>query len=114
MSRSKPTEAEIIDRDEARNYLRSILPPGSTVLVNQRHVSRSGMMRHLSLGAIIDGEYRGITWTVYRAMIGADSGITDRGELKVGGCGMDMHFHTVYSLSKTIHNDGYALKHRTI
>jgi hypothetical protein len=30
----------------------------------------------------------------------------------VQGCGMDMGFHVVYSLSQTLFNDGYALKQR--
>jgi hypothetical protein len=32
--------------------------------------------------------------------------------LVVGGCGMDMGFHAVYTLSRILYNDGYALKQR--
>jgi len=44
-----------------------------------------------------------------------------RKALVVKGCGMDMHFHTVYSLSCVLfcskhydHNKAYYLKHKTI
>jgi hypothetical protein len=32
--------------------------------------------------------------------------------IKVGGCGMDMGFHVIYNISKTLFNDGYAIKHQ--
>jgi len=32
----------------------------------------------------------------------------------VGGCGMDMGFHLVYTLASVLYNDGYALTHRYI
>ena len=32
----------------------------------------------------------------------------------VGGCGMDMGFHLVYTLASVLYKDGYALTHRYI
>ena len=32
----------------------------------------------------------------------------------VGGCGMDMGFHMVYTLASVLYGDGYALKERYI
>lgn len=103
---TKKFAAEI---EAARAELREILPPGSQVLVLQRHMARSGMTRWLDLYATVDGELRRITEQAATAMgdrtyYRDDSGWT----LKVGGCGMDMHFHTVYSLSRALYADGYA------
>jgi len=88
------------------------LPIVFTVL---RHVSRSGMMRHLSLFVVFNGEPIEIT---HRAASALDWRVTDRGHLKVAGCGMDMGFHTVYSLARTVlertegADHGYGLAHR--
>jgi hypothetical protein len=60
-------QAERVARqDEARATLRRRLRVGSVVYVTQRHVSRSGMMRYLSLSIIRDGRHVDITprrWT---------------------------------------------------
>ena len=40
--------------------------------------------------------------------------LKDNGAIFVKGCGMDMGFHVVYSLSQTLFNDGYAIKQRWI
>lgn len=64
-----------------------------------RHVSRSGMLRHLDLFMIHNGEPVMIT---HRVALALDWSVTDRGYLKVTGCGMDMGFHVVYSLARTV------------
>jgi hypothetical protein len=35
----------------------------------------------------------------------------DRNGIRVGGCGMDMGFHLVYTLSRALFDDGYYVKH---
>lgn len=115
---SKMSKAQHADMIEAQKELREILKPGDTVGVIQRHVSRSGMLRHLSLYA---GE-RNITHLAGRAMGDPAKDINGRWVLKVPGCGMDMHFATVYNLSRSLFHEpgtvgedaGYALTHRTL
>ncbi len=93
-------------REEAIANLRSMLPPGSTVYTILRHVSRSGMMRRVSLSAIIDGLPHDLDgraalacgWTWDR----------DNGGIRVSGCGMDMGFHLVSTLSRVLYPDGFG------
>jgi hypothetical protein len=112
---ARMTKAQQADTLAAQEELREILSPGDVVGVIQRHVSRSGMLRHLSLYA---GE-RNITHLAGRAMADPARDIHGHWVLKVGGCGMDMHFATVYNLARTLFpstdsDGGYSLTHRTL
>lgn len=97
------TKKRIAERDEAREELRQILSVGDTVDVIQRHVSQSGMMRYLSLRA---GD-RDITSLAGKAMAEKVYDYHGHWALKVGGCGMDMHFATVYNLSRALWPNGH-------
>lgn len=103
----KPTRTP----DEAYTRLQELLSRDTEVYVIQRHVSRSGLTRYLSLFIVEDGRMRQITGLV--AALTSERVYEYGGQwftLKVSGTGMDMHFHTVYSLSRRIHGgDGYAL-----
>jgi hypothetical protein len=90
-------------REEAREQLREMFPPGSTAKTILRHVTSSGMGRSIS---VISPECEDITWLVMRA---GDFGRFDdrNGGIKRGGCGMDMGFDLVYSLSRTLYRDGF-------
>ena len=96
------TKADQVRQEEARQQLRELLPPGSTVQTILRHTSRSGMSR--SISPIIDGS--DYSWLVARA-IGA-SVDQNHGGIKRGGCGMDMGFDLIYSLSRALYPDGFA------
>lgn len=127
---------------EARRELKQILKDNGTqtVFVVQRHVSRSGMQRKLDL-YILPSAKRIRNNTDYTKLMVFDEQIEPRnitslvakalqwpfdtkwGCITVNGCGMDMHFHTVYELAACLYNDvkvtkygnqGYYLKHRTI
>ena len=83
-----------------------------------RHVSASGMTRFMDLYVMVDNEPRRITWSAAKIMGWTYD--TKREALKVGGCGMDLGFHTVYTLSRYLYRDatpdghkdaGYALRH---
>jgi hypothetical protein len=96
--------------------LRKWFPRGSTVYTILRHVSRSGMSRDISVVALnADGDkivdihpnYAVSVVTGRRARRG---GMFD--SIVCNGCGMDMGFDLVYSISCAVHGDGYALKHR--
>jgi hypothetical protein len=34
--------------------------------------------------------------------------------VKVDGCGMDMGFHLIYTMSQVVHGDGYAVSQRWV
>ena len=106
MTKKQEQEAE-----EAAKYLRKILKPGNTVYTVLRHVSQSGMSRHISLVIVSkkDG-LRDITWQAAR-VLGHRRDERDGG-LKVSGCGMDMGFHIVYSLSRRLFPNGFGEKCR--
>lgn len=117
----KLSKAKQAERDEAIQKLRAWFPKGSTVYTNVEHVSRSGMMRHISVwGYRRDEEGKiamdpnGEPYRVHPnyAVSTALGWSMARDAVKVSGCGMDMCFHLVYTLSHVIHGDGYALKHR--
>jgi hypothetical protein len=97
-------QAEIIER------IREMAPKGSDVYTILRHVSGSGMSRRISVIVIKDGEPRDISWSI--AKLGLFKMDANKDGLKVGGAGMDMGFHVVYSLASKIYGDGYALKQR--
>lgn len=91
-------------RTEAIEALRGLLPHGARIGVVVTRVARSGMSRRMKLViAQSDPEWplRSITALVARAL---EYRYDDRaGEMLVGGCGMDMGFHVVNSLSYVIH-----------
>lgn len=95
-------------RDEARAELRAILKPGDTIYCILRHVSRSGMHRRISL---LTADRRQLDWLIDRAGWGRTS---SRGEgLVADGCGMDMGFHLVYNLGRSVWPDGTPEPHGT-
>jgi len=105
---SKRTDAE---RAEAIATLRKHLKVGDTVHTVLRHVSRSGMMRHISVVITTPEGPWDVTWHVARILGYRQA---DDGGLKVGGCGMDMGFHVVYGLSSMLWPDGHRCTSRTV
>ena len=69
------------------------------------HVSQSGMTRHISCYVVHKGELHNVTY-----LVGA---ITDYRPSKktyglvVSGCGMDMGFHLIYTLSRIMYPKGF-------
>lgn len=102
MARVKQSE-----RDKSIQYLREKLKPGDTVNCILRHVSASGMSRHISL--FIDGKDGPEPISVPAALAMGEFPKEYHGHMtiKVGGCGMDMGFHLVYNLSRTLFPDGF-------
>jgi hypothetical protein len=145
------------DRKEAVRELRKLVKAGGSVFTILRHVSSSGMSRVIDLIIVVpeyDNTYplkpasaakfegerdysakpkrklrgyrpRSIGYLAAKAM--GDTFDRDRQGIKVGGCGMDMGFHLVYNLGRTMfpkgtkkgaHGDssvrdgGYALDHK--
>ena len=112
---SKMTKAQKQERQEAIDKLRTMLSPGDNVYTSVSHVSSSGMQRSIKLyrvdpvGERDDGKptIEDITWLVGRALDYRHD--SKHGGLKVGGCGMDMCFHLVYSLGRTLWPEGGPL-----
>lgn len=95
------TKVEKAEKAEAIERLREVMPPGTTVYTLLRHVSQSGMMRHISVKTELEGIH---DWNVALA---TESKLAPREGIKVGGAGMDMGFHLVYNLSYVLYPDGF-------
>lgn len=117
-------EGKRLYREQNIETLRGMLKPGQTVYTSVKNVSRSGMTRTLRVYILQDDRIRNISGYVASALDwpGSADGV------KVGGCGMDMGFHTVYVLGRNLwpqgtpeahgsrngvpdFDGGYALKH---
>lgn len=99
---------------EALEHLKERLPKGCTIYTDLVHVSSSGMTRWIKPIAIIDNEPINLSYWVNQLY--GDKQTEKHGSqcVRLGGCGMDMGFHLVYSVSSRLYNDGYAIKHRWI
>lgn len=98
---------------EAKEQLENLhrwIKPGDTVYTILRHVSRSGMMRHISVVVIDkDGSTTHPNYATAKVTglpLVRLGGFNDA--VKVGGCGMDMGFHVVESLSRAMFPDGFT------
>lgn len=101
------TKAQRTERDESIVWLKAHLPIGSTVYTVLRHVSRSKMLRVISLMTYSETDHRmvwldyhaerAMGWTFHRDRNGNREG------LRVGGYGMDMGFHLVHTLSGSLY-----------
>ena len=90
-------------QQESIKYLKSVIKPNSIVYIVQNSVSNSGMTRRLDLFIKTKGSrLQRITWEVSNIL---EWNLNDRG-LKVGGCGMDMHFHTMNVLTSYLYPRG--------
>lgn len=103
MTLSKAEQARRLEeKEQAIVRLRDIYKPGDTVTTVIRHVSRSGMSRSISvLGPDVEDFVEDLSYLVARAL--GDKVDQKNGGVIVGGCGIDMGFHLVYSLSRTIY-----------
>ena len=99
------------EQDEALDFLLDVFakqerPTAYTIL---KGVSASGMSRTMKVVTSHEGQVIDLTWYVARAGIGTLTEKNGQRVLRVGGCGMDMGFHIVYSLSLALYgsaNDG--------
>jgi hypothetical protein len=98
------------EQQEAVRELRNLLKPGDTVFVSLKHVSRSGMSRVIMPFIIRNNEPRYLAWTVAKAT-GRTYNYNHDGVI-VGGCGMDMGFELVYTLSRYLFPDGFQIEGR--
>ena len=112
-------EQKALDVAYAREQLLThYVSEGDTIYTVLRSVSSSGMSRTISLKVAKEGKILDLT---YYASIVLDWPLVEVNgsrALRVGGCGMDMGFHTVYSLARGLFREegstkdaGYSLNH---
>jgi len=105
------------EKEEARATLRELIgdTPDPVIHTVLRHVSSSGMSRDISLLFIEGGKLRNITWLAARALGETPKERKGRWVIRVNGCGMDMGFHLVSSLSYALFRDrerpDYVIRH---
>ena len=93
-----------------KNELKKSIKEGDTVFTICRKVSSSGMYRHISAIVFRDGRPLHMSYAV--SILLGYSFKDKTTAVGVSGCGMDMGFHLVHSLSQELFGDGYALKQR--
>jgi len=100
------TKEIVMTTEEIKARLMEKLTPGREVYTALKHVSKSGMTRHISVYIVENGQINDISWEASH-ILGYKR--ADNDGLKVGGSGMDMGFHLVYSLSRALYPDGFKL-----
>ena len=99
------------EKQESLEMLKSWIKKGDTLHTTVRHVSKSGMMRyittrHLKQNLSIHGRPVRVSNYDYHIARVLDLPLAPNYEgVKIGGCGMDMGFHLVYSLSRELFRD---------
>lgn len=93
------------EQAEAIERLREWIKPGDTVYTILRHVSASGMTRAISVVIQDEDGPHEVDGTVARAM--GEKFDNRHGGIRIGGAGMDMGFHLVYGLSRTLFPDSF-------
>lgn len=78
--------------------------PGESVYTKTVSVSRSGMSRLIDVYIMRENAPRCISRTVSDAV---GWGYGKHGGVRVSGCGMDMGFHLVYTLSRALFPQGF-------
>ena len=108
------------ERESARAYLLSILNKQNkpTLYTNLKSVSSSGMSRDMKVLAVVDGEIVDVTYYVGKLDIGTIKERNGQRVIRVGGCGMDMGFHVVYTVSAILYGyedrGAYTIRHEWI
>lgn len=102
------------EKQESLERLRNWIKKGDTLHTTVRHVSRSGMMRYITTRHLkpfhrehgeqkIDVSISNYDYHIARVLDLPEA--PNYQGVKVGGCGMDMGFHLVYSLSRELFRD---------
>jgi hypothetical protein len=108
------------ERESARAYLLSILGKQEKPILytSLKHVSSSGMSRDMKVLVALDGQILDVTYYVGKLDIGTLKERNGQRVIRVGGCGMDMGFHVVYSVSAVLYGlqerGAYTIRHEWI
>ena len=98
------------EKQEALERLKEWIKKGDTLHTTVRHVSRSGMMRYITTRHLQKSDHpdREVNVSNYDYHIARVLDLPEAPNyqgVKIGGCGMDMGFHLVYSLSHALFKD---------
>jgi hypothetical protein len=118
---AKAIKAQEAERAEAITKLRDWLKPGDTVHTILDHVSTSGMSRDIRIVILsCAGDRAFALHPNHSVRVALGLPKAKRGDgMRVGGAGMDMGFHLVYTLGRVLFPEGtatradggYALRH---
>ena len=97
----------IMEKEKAITHLKELLVEGDVIYTHVEHVSSSGMYRHIKPMIIRNNEPLTLPWSVAHALGYPYKEKTH--SVGIGGCGMDMGFHLVDVLGRTL---GIKLSHR--
>jgi len=95
------------DYTTSEKYLKKLFARNTKVYTTIKRVSSSGMSRHIEVFVARKEQIINITWHV--GNITGYKQNRDTNGLVVGGCGMDMGFHLIYSLSRALYPKGFKL-----
>ena len=98
------------EKQESLEMLKSWIKKGDTLHTTVKHVSKSGMTRHITTRhlKVNDHPQRPVNISNYDYHVARvlDLPLAPNYQgVKIGGCGMDMGFHLVYSLSRELFRD---------
>ena len=98
---------------EGADYLRALVPPGTTVYVILRSVARSGLSRVLSLAVVHRGEVVVVPPGPVARVTGQQLAATDGSiGVRVSVAGMDGAFSLISALSLALYRDADKLAYR--
>lgn len=108
------------ERESAKVYLLSVLNKQArpTLYTSLKYVSSSGMSRDMKVLLADGGEIIDVTWYAGKLGIGTLKERNGQRVIRVSGCGMDMGFHVVYSISAMLYGyeerGAYTIRHEWI
>lgn len=109
------TKQQQAERDEAIAKFQQFVQKGDTLATALYHTSRSGMLRSIDVITTVQndkGRWEPFSLSFLAARILDRKFDRDNGGVRCSGSGMDMGFELVYSLSRAVYGDGYAIKHK--
>lgn len=102
----------LTEAEEAAAQLRDWVKPGDTIYTVLRHVSASGMSRNIDFYKFVTVDKSGridkLNLTYNIGLLGIGRLEQYNAGLFLGGGGMDMGFHAVYSLSRILYRDAFT------
>lgn len=98
------TKKEIAQAEAVKTLINWGVKDGSTIWAKVVRVSSSGMSRNIRLYIVVDNNIIDITYWAAKALEWRYKGDGYNEGIVVSGCGMDMLYHTVYTLSYSIDN----------
>ena len=102
------TQQKKLDYDYAKEQLLTYyINEGDTIYTVLRSVAPSGMSRTMSLKVAKNGKIQDLTYYASVVLGWPLVEVNGSRALRVGGAGMDMGFHTVYTLARVLFRDKY-------